>query len=65
MLLTLADNLRMSKLNIRKEELEMKVNGEWLEKAIEAIQNNLANKLELDNVIIYKCGTIIRIDIKY
>lgn len=38
--------------------------AEWIVKAIEIIQANIANRLEKDNVIIYRCGKIIRIDIK-
>ena len=42
----------------------MKINGDWLEQAVTAIENGLAEKLEKDNIIVYRCGTIIRIDVK-
>jgi hypothetical protein len=42
----------------------MKIDTKWLEQAMTAIENGLANKLEKDGVIIYRCGTIIRIDVK-
>lgn len=42
----------------------MKLNAEWIVKAISVIKNGLAQKLEKDGVIVYKCGKIIRIDIK-
>lgn len=42
----------------------MKINGDWLEQAITAIENGLASKLEKDNIIVYRCGTVIRIDVK-
>lgn len=38
--------------------------AEWIVKAIEVIKTGIANRLEKDNVIIYRCGKIIRIDIK-
>lgn len=41
-----------------------KVDNEWLEKAIQAIESGLCNKLEKDNIVIYRCAKIIRIDIK-
>jgi len=38
---------------------------EWLQKAIEAITNGIADKLEKGNIKVYRVGTwIIRIDIK-
>ena len=37
---------------------------EWLLSAIEAIKNGVADKLEKGNITIYKCGKIVRIDIK-
>lgn len=42
----------------------MKINSKWIVQAIQAIKNGLAQKLEKDGVIVYQCGTIIRIDIK-
>ena len=42
----------------------MKIDGKWLEQAMTVIENGLAAKLEKDNVIVYRCGTIIRIDVK-
>lgn len=36
----------------------------WINKAIETIKSGIADKLEKDNIVIYKAGTIIRIDIK-
>lgn len=42
----------------------MNINREWLEQAITAIENGLGTKLEKDNIVVYRCGTIIRIDIK-
>ena len=38
--------------------------AEWIIKAIELIRSGIANRLEKDNVIIYRCGKVIRIDIK-
>lgn len=38
--------------------------AEWIVKAVEVIKAGIANRLEKDNVIIYRCGKIIRIDIK-
>lgn len=36
----------------------------WLQKAINAIKQGLADKLTKDNITVYKAGKIIRIDIK-
>lgn len=38
--------------------------AKWIIQAINAIKSGLAAKLEKDGVTIYKCGKIIRIDIK-
>lgn len=42
----------------------MNIDIEWINKAIDVIQSGIANKLEKGNIIIYRCGKIIRIDIK-
>ena len=54
---------------IKEEEMnnekELKtLNAEWLVKAVETIESGLCNKLEKDNITVYRCGRIIRIDIK-
>lgn len=36
----------------------------WLIQAIELIANGTVDRLEKGNVIVYKCGKIIRIDVK-
>ena len=36
----------------------------WLNRAIKTIKDGVANKIEMDNIVVYKCGKIIRIDIK-
>lgn len=36
----------------------------WLEKAIETINNGIADKLCKDNITVYRVKNIIRIDIK-
>lgn len=40
------------------------ITAKWITKAVKAIKDGLAQKLEKDGVIVYKCGKIIRIDIK-
>lgn len=40
------------------------IDAEWLNKAIDAIKSGLCNKLEKDNITVYACGKIIRIDVK-
>lgn len=40
------------------------IDAEWLNKAVESIKSGFVNKIEKDNIVIYKCGKIIRIDIK-
>lgn len=42
----------------------MNINADWIVKAIAVIESGVANKLEKENITIYKCGKIIRIDIK-
>lgn len=38
--------------------------SEWIVKAIEIIKNGIAEKLEKDNIKIYRVKNIIRIDVK-
>ena len=40
------------------------MNAEWILKAMETIKSGLCEKLEKGNITGYKCGKIIRIDIK-
>lgn len=42
----------------------MNISAKWIVQAVNVIKSGLAQKLEKDGVIIYKCGKIIRIDIK-
>ena len=37
---------------------------QWIAQAVEIIKQGIADKLERGNVIVYKCGKIIRIDVK-
>ena len=41
-----------------------KIDTNWLSKAIETIQNKIADKLTKDNVTVYRVKNIIRVDIK-
>ena len=36
----------------------------WLSKAVDLIKEGMANRLEKDNIVVYKAGTVIRVDIK-
>lgn len=40
------------------------LDASWIVEAVQIIKSGTANRLEKDNVVVYKCGTIIRIDIK-
>ena len=40
------------------------MDAEWILNAIDAIKSGLCEKLEKGNTTVYKCGKIIRIDIK-
>lgn len=40
------------------------MNAEWILKAVETIKSGLCEKLGKGNITVYKCGKIIRIDIK-
>lgn len=40
------------------------ITAKWIVQAVNAIKSGLAAKLEKDGVTVYKCGKIIRIDIK-
>ena len=40
------------------------INAEWIIKAVETIKSGLFDKLEKDNIIVYRCGKIIWVDIK-
>lgn len=37
---------------------------EWLVFAINTVQKGLADKLEKEGTIVYRCGKIVRVDIK-
>lgn len=41
-----------------------KITADWLVEAINIINSGVATKLEKNGVTVYRCGTIIRIDIK-
>ena len=45
------------------QEIEI-MDMEWLKKAIETINVGIADKLQKDNITIYRVKNIIRIDIK-
>lgn len=40
------------------------MDSQWIEKAVQTIKDGIADKLEKDNVKVYRCGNVIRIDIK-
>lgn len=42
----------------------MNIDAEWIIKAIEIIKSGIADRLDKENVIVYRCGKIIRIDVK-
>ena len=44
--------------------MKRELDAEWLNKAIEVISSGIASRLTKDDVTVYKCGEIIRIDIK-
>ena len=42
----------------------MTIDWSKIQKAIDVIESGICNRCDIDNVIVYKCGTIIRIDVK-
>lgn len=42
------------------------MNIDWnkIQKAIDVIEAGVCDRCDIDNVTVYKCGTIIRIDVK-
>ena len=40
------------------------IDTEWLAQAVEVVQKGLCSRLEKDNITVYRCGKIIRVDIK-
>lgn len=40
------------------------MDAEWILKAVETVKSGLCEKLEKGNITVYRCGKIIRIDIK-
>lgn len=42
----------------------MKISTSWMVWAINSIKNGQAKRLENNGIVVYSCGTIIRIDIK-
>ena len=49
---------------LKEVEQMNKIDTDWLSKAIETIQNEIADKLTKDNVTVYRVKNIIRVDIK-
>lgn len=41
-----------------------KIDWEKIANAVEVIKKGICNRCDVDGVIVYKCGTVIRIDIK-
>ena len=44
--------------------MKRELDAEWLNKAIEVISSGIASRLTKDDVTVYKCGDLVRIDIK-
>lgn len=42
----------------------MSIDWNKIQQAIEVIKSGVCNRCDVDGVIVYKCGTIIRIDLK-
>lgn len=40
------------------------IDANWVVQAVEIIKQGIADRLDKDSVTIYRCGKIIRIDIK-
>lgn len=36
----------------------------WIVKAVELVREGVASRVEKNGVVVYRCGTIIRVDIK-
>lgn len=47
-----------------KEFRETKISARWIIRAVNDIKSGFFKRLEKDGVVVYQCGTIIRIDIK-
>ena len=41
-----------------------KIDWAKIENAVNVIKTGICNRCDIDGVIVYKCGTVIRIDIK-
>ena len=48
----------------KKESNEFTKICDWLNEAIPLVKNGTANRLEKYGCVLYKCGTVIRLDIK-
>ena len=42
----------------------MYIDWNKIQKAVEVIKSGICDRCDIDNIIVYKCGKIIRIDIK-
>lgn len=42
----------------------MTIDWNKIQKAIDVIKSGICNRCDIGDVIVYKCGTIIRIDVK-
>ena len=40
------------------------LNTEWIKEAVEMVEKGVCSRLQKDNVTVYRCGNVIRIDIK-
>lgn len=42
----------------------MTIDWNKIQKAIDIIKSGICDRCDIDTVVVYKCGTIIRIDVK-
>lgn len=42
----------------------MTIDWNKIQKAVDVIKSGICDRCDIDNVVVYKCGTIIRIDVK-
>lgn len=40
------------------------LDAEWIIESVKLIQNGFVDRLDKEGIIVYRCGTVIRIDIK-
>ena len=56
--------MSITDLRVKKVRTRKMIDATWLLKAIETIHSGIADKLQKDNITVYRVKNIIRVDVK-